>query len=63
LNSFTQRIWFRIRIVRVVGHVVHHDQGKRVVLEHEDAAFEEDLVFFQEELCGCWDGLVVSVGT
>jgi hypothetical protein len=58
-----QRIWFRIRIVHIVGHVVRRDRGKRVVLERKDAAFEEDLVFLQEELCGCWDGLLVSVGT
>ena len=51
------------RIVRVVGHVVRRDRGKRVALERKDAAFEEDLVFFREELCWCWDGFLVSVGT
>jgi hypothetical protein len=38
------------RVVGVVGHVVRHNRGQAVALERKDPSFEENPVFFREEV-------------
>lgn len=49
------------RVTCVVRHVVSDDGREGVALESEDAAFEEDFVFFGEDLFRCGVHFVFAV--